>query len=359
MSLDFLSRMAGMVLFAFLGARFGAEIGPTLGLPQPAGGILFGFVGALVGLILTPWLTVRPVRALRRMVNELSIDVLTMTLLGAAIGLGLTLLLAYPLSLLGGIPGGVLPAIVSITGTYLLATTFGLRSRELWDTIFSGGSAQRKSLLAAPSRQVIIDTSALIDGRIVDIVRTGFLTGTIVVPRFILSELHHVADSSDALRRNRGRRGLVKLNELQRSDFIIVKIVEDDFEDIPQVDDKLVALASRLEAAIITNDFNLNKVADAQGVLVLNINLLANAVRSIYIPGEAFHIHVFQEGREPNQGVGYLEDGTMVIVEQGRQYMDRTIKVIVTRLINRETGRIIFALPEGVERKGNFTADTE
>ena len=153
--------------------------------------------------------------------------------------------------------------------------------------------------------------------------------------------------------------GLVKLNELQRSDFIIVKIVEDDFEDIPQVDDKLVALAGRLEAAIITNDFNLNKVADAQGVLVLNINLLANAVRSIYIPGEAFHIHVFQEGREPNQGVGYLEDGTMVIVEQGRQYMDRTIKVIVTRLINRETGRIIFALPEGVERKGNFTADTE
>jgi uncharacterized protein YacL len=206
---------------------------------------------------------------------------------------------------------------------------------------------------------VIIDTSALIDGRIVDIVRTGFLTGTIVVPRFILSELHHVADSSDALRRNRGRRGLVKLNELQRSDFIVVKIVEDDFEDIPQVDDKLVALASRLEAAIITNDFNLNKVADAQGVLVLNINLLANAVRSVYIPGEAFHIHVFQEGREPNQGVGYLEDGTMVIVEQGRQYMDRTIKVIVTRLINRETGRIIFALPEGVERKGNFAADTE
>jgi uncharacterized protein YacL len=357
MSLDFLSRMVGMVVFAILGARLGADTGPSLGIPQQAGGILFGLVGALIGLILTPWITLRPVRALRRMVNELSIDVLAMTLLGAAVGLVLTLLLAYPLSLLGGVFGSLLPAIVSVTGTYLLATTFALRSREIWETVFS--SSSRKSMLGAPSRQVIIDTSALIDGRIVDIIRTGFLAGTIIVPRFILSELHHVADSSDTLRRNRGRRGLVKLNELQRSDFIVVKIVEDDFEDIAEVDDKLIALAGRYEAAIITNDFNLNKVADAQGVLVLNINLLANAVRSIYIPGEAFHIHVFQEGREPNQGVGYLEDGTMVIVEQGRQFMDRTIKVIVTRLINRETGRIIFAVPEGVERKGNFTAETE
>lgn len=357
MSLDFLSRMVGMVVFAILGARFGAETGTTVGLEQPAGGILFGLVGALIGLILTPWVTLRPVRGLRRMVNELSIDVLVMMLTGAAIGLVLTLLLAYPISLLGGVLGAVLPAVISVTGTYLLATTFALRSREIWETIFSSGSG-RKSLMIAPSRQVIIDTSALIDGRIVGIVKTGFLSGTIIVPRFILSELHHVADSSDPLRRNRGRRGLVKLNELQRSDFIVVKIVEDDFPDIPEVDDKLVALAGRFEAAIITNDYNLNKVADAQGVLVLNVNLLANEVKSIYIPGESFHLLIFQEGREPNQGVGYLEDGTMVIVEQGRQYMDRTIKVVVTRLISRDTGRIIFALPEEIAKKNNFTADS-
>ena len=359
MSLDFLSRMVGMVFFSILGARLGADTGPTIGLIQPAGGILFGLVGALVGLILTPWISLRPVRALRRMVNELSIDVLTMTLIGAGIGLVMTLLLAYPLSLLGGFGGALLPAIVSVTGTYLLATTFALRSREIWETVFSGASGQRKSLLAGPSRQVIIDTSALIDGRIVDVVRTGFLTGTIILPRFVLSELHHVADSSDTLRRNRGRRGLVKLNELQRSDYVVVKIVEDDFENIPEVDNKLVALAGRYEAAIITNDYNLNKVADAQGVLVLNVNLLANHMRSLYIPGESFHIHVFQEGREANQGVGYLEDGTMVIVEQGRQHMDRTIKVVATRLITRDTGRIIFALPEDEERKGTFTVDTE
>lgn len=358
MSLDFLSRMVGMVVFAILGARFGADIGPTIGLVQPSGGILLGLVGALAGLILTPWVTLRPVRAVRRMINELSIDILAITLVGAGIGLLFALMLAYPLSLLNGIPGAVLPALVSVAGTYVLAATFARRSREIWDTIFSGGSGSRRSLLAAPSRQVIIDTSALIDGRIVDIVKTGFLNGTIIVPRFILSELHQVADSPDALRRNRGRRGLVKLNELQRSDFIVIKIVEDDFDDIPEVDDKLIALAGRFEAAIITNDFNLNKVADAQGVLVLNINLLANAVRSVYIPGESFHILIFQEGRESNQGVGYLDDGTMVIVEQGRQYMDRTIKVVVTRLINRETGRIIFALPEGVERGSPFDSDS-
>lgn len=357
MSLDFLSRMIGMVVFAVLGARLGADLGEAISLQQPVGGVLFGLVGTLFGIILTPWLTTRPVRALTRMVNSLSIEVLVMAIVGAAIGLLLTLLLAYPISLLGGVVGSVLPAVISIIGTYLLATTFALRSRELWEQI-SGGPGQRK-LLMPSNRQVIIDTSALIDGRVVDIVRTGFLVGTIIVPRFILSELHHVADSSDPLRRNRGRRGLVKLNELQRSDFIIVKIVEDDFEDIAEVDDKLVALAGRYEAAIITNDFNLNKVADAQGVLVLNINLLANAVRSIYIPGESLMIHIFQEGREANQGVGYLEDGTMVIVEQGRQYMDRTIKVVVTRLINRETGRIIFAVPEGMERKGDIPEETE
>ncbi|OQY81127.1 MAG: hypothetical protein B6D42_11780, partial [Anaerolineae bacterium UTCFX5] len=193
-----------MVVFAVLGARLGADLGEAISLQQPVGGVLFGLVGTLFGIILTPWLTTRPVRALARMVNSLSIEVLVMAIVGAAIGLLLTLLLAYPISLLGGVVGSVLPAVISIIGTYLLATTFALRSRELWEQI-SGGPGQRK-LLMPSNRQVIIDTSALIDGRVVDIVRTGFLVGTIIVPRFILSELHHVADSSDPLRRNRGRR---------------------------------------------------------------------------------------------------------------------------------------------------------
>ena len=162
----------------------------------------------------------------------------------------------------------------------------------------------------------------------------------------MLSELHRVADSSDPLRRNRGRRGLAKLNELQRNNDLPVKIIDDDPPDFGEVDAKLVALSIQLNASLVTNDFNLNQVADAQGVDVLNINALANAVRSVYIPGEKFAIRIIQQGRDPNQGVGYLDDGTMVVVESGQKYMDRNVSVEVTKLINRPTGRMIFAVPQ-------------
>jgi uncharacterized protein YacL len=351
MSLEFLFRLLGMAIFAIIGARVGVDLAEQLSLPNSSAALIFGMVGILFGLVLTPWLTLRPVRALRRMVNELPIEALTMTLIGSFLGLALGLLLAYPLSLLGGFPGAILPAVISIVSTYLLATTFALRSRELWDALILRAFPNRARLLSMQSsRQVVVDTSSLIDGRIVGIVQAGFLNGTVVIPRFVLSELRNIADSSDMLRRNRGRRGLNKLNDLQRSEMIAVRIVEDDFDDIPQVDDKLVALALQMEASIITNDYNLNKVASAQGVLVLNVNALANEVKTVYIPGEAFHIHVIQEGQQANQGVGYLDDGTMVVVENGRQHMDRTIKVIVTRLIRRDTGTIIFTAPEGDRR---------
>ena len=196
-----------------------------------------------------------------------------------------------------------------------------------------------------------MDTSVLIDGRIVEIAQTGFLGGKLIVPRFVLSELHQVADSSDSIKRNRGRRGLAILNELQRDPQIELRIIEDDITLLSEVDDKLVALAVQRNGGIITNDFNLNQVATAQNVMVLNINALANAVRSIYIPGESFSIYVLQEGREENQGVGYLEDGTMVIIENGNNYLDRTINVEVTRLITREAGRILFAKPSNTSNR--------
>jgi len=167
-----------------------------------------------------------------------------------------------------------------------------------------------------------------------------------LIPRFVLSELHQVADSSDTLRRNRGRRGLTKLNELQRSSVTPVKIIEEDVEEVNEVDDKLVMLAQRLDACLVTNDYNLNKVAHAQGVMVLNVNALANAVKPDLIPGETFPIHIIQEGRDADQGVGYLEDGTMVVVEKGKSFMDRTIRVTVTKSITRDAGRMIFAVPE-------------
>lgn len=351
MSTEFLTRIIGMLIFGLIGARVGLTAAPTIGLPENIGWLLTSMIGALGGLILTPYVTIRPLKALRDSLSELPIEVLMMSLIGAVLGLLVGLLSAYPLSLLGTPIGSVAPPLASIVAAYVGATTFGLRSREIWDFVGNRLGVDRAKLMAmSSSRQLLLDTSVLIDGRIVDIARTGFMGGTMLVPKFVLAELHQVADSSDVLRRNRGRRGLAKLSELQRGDLAMIKIIEEDIDDMPEVDNKLVALALQMDAAIVTNDYNLNKVAEAQGVTVLNINLLANAVRTVYIPGESFPIHIIQEGRDIGQGVGYLEDGTMVVVENGKSFMDRTISVTVTRLINRETGRMIFAVPENDKR---------
>ncbi len=347
MYIDFASRMIGMVLFALVGARVGVVVAPVLGLPDLGVSVICSLVGVLFGLIMTPWITVRPVRALRRLINEMPVEALFTTLIGLLIGLLIALLAAYPLSLLDAPWGTLLPALLLLLAVYLLTTIFNVRSREVWLFLSEWlGLGPKTPLIGAGSeRQLILDTSVLIDGRIVDIAKTGFLGGTLVVPRFVISELHRVADSSDTQRRNRGRRGLTKLNELQREPGIAFKIIEEDVDGVPEVDDKLIALALKLNSPVVTIDFPMNQVAAAQGATVLNINALANAVRSAYIPGETFALRIIQDGKEAGQGVGYLEDGTMVIVESGKELMDRTVYVEVTKLINRETGRIIFAKP--------------
>ncbi|MBL8134793.1 MAG: PIN domain nuclease [Anaerolineae bacterium] len=352
MTLDFASRLIGMVIFAFIGARLGVMTAPSLDLDELAVSFVFALVGILFGLVMTPWLTIRPVKSLRRMVNEMAIDVLFTTLAGIVLGAFIALLISVPLSSLEEPFGTIAPAAALIVSGYLVTTIFHVRSREIWLFLeeWFGWKPRRPGLLATGERLLLLDTSVLIDGRIVDIARTSFLGGTLVVPRFVISELHHVADSSDPQRRNRGRRGLTKLNELQRETHVPFKIVEEDPDDIPAVDDKLIVLALRMDAAIVTIDYPLNQVAAAQGATVLNINELANAVRSAYIPGETFALRVIQDGTEPGQGVGYLDDGTMVIVKDGKNYMDRTIYVNVTKLINRPTGRIIFADP--VDERG-------
>ena len=350
MSADFASRIIGMVIFAFLGARLGVDMASSVALPELATSTIFALVGLLFGLVLTPWITVRPVRLLSRTINELPMEVLFTGVLGLLIGLVLSLLLAYPLSLLGPPFGNLLPPLVAVLFGYLGMTMLSLRSREAWRFLneWLGIGRNPAFIGSGADRQLLLDTSVLIDGRIVDIAKTGFLGGTIIVPRFVISELHRVADSSDPQRRNRGRRGLEKLKELQSTPSIPFKIIEEEIDEQDEVDDKLIALAQKMNAPILTIDYPLNRVASAQGVMVLNINQLANAVRSAYIPGETFPIHIIQEGREPNQGVGYLEDGTMVIVENGKAYMDRTTYVTVTKLINKDTGRIIFAQPENM-----------
>lgn len=347
MSADFASRMIGMVIFALIGARLGVNAAAAFSLPELATSFIFSLVGILFGLVLTPWITVRPIRALSRLINEMPLEVLFTTLIGMVIGMVIGLLAAYPLSLFDAPLGSLLPPGILVVAVYLTTTIFHVRAREvlLFLNEWFGIGQKRQSASAGAERMLLLDTSVLIDGRIVDIARTGFVGGTLVVPRFVISELHRVADSSDTQRRARGRRGLSILNDLQRSNGIVFKIIEEDIPDVPEVDDKLVALAVKLKAPILTIDFPMNQVAKANGATVLNINELANAVRSAYIPGESFALRILQDGKEHGQGVGYLEDGTMVIVEGGAQYMDRTIYVEVTKLITRDTGRIIFAKP--------------
>jgi uncharacterized protein YacL len=345
MTLDFAFRLIGMVIFALLGARIGLNVAVPSGLPSQFTSFMFGLVGVLFGLILTPWLTVRPVRFIGKTISEKPVDVLLLSFVGLIAGLLIGLLAAYPLSLLAPPFGSLLPAAVSIVAAYLGISIFTLRAREFWDVVNERFGTRKPNTQMTGDRLLLLDTSVLIDGRIVGVARTGFLGGTLIVPRFVLSELHQVADSSDTLRRNRGRRGLAKLNELQRDVEVPVRLVDDDFEGVADVDNKLVMLAIQMNALIVTNDYNLNRVAEAQNITVLNVNLLANEVRAVFIPGETFPIHVIQEGRDPDQGVGYLEDGTMVVIANGKVYMDRTINVTVTRLINRETGRMIFAEP--------------
>ncbi|MBW6410355.1 PIN/TRAM domain-containing protein [Clostridium weizhouense] len=192
----------------------------------------------------------------------------------------------------------------------------------------------------------VLDTSVIIDGRIFDICETGFIEGPLVIPNFVLDELRHISDSSDSLKRNRGRRGLDILNKIQKELSIETQIWEGDFPKINEVDSKLLKLAQTLNGKVITNDYNLNKVAEVQGVPVLNINELSNAIKTVVLPGEEMVVDMIKDGKESTQGVGYLDDGTMIVVEGGKKYIGETITVIVTSVLQTAAGRMIFAKPK-------------
>ncbi|MGE5550658.1 MAG: PIN/TRAM domain-containing protein [Bacteroidota bacterium] len=210
-----------------------------------------------------------------------------------------------------------------------------------------------RALSSSPSRMSckVLDTSAIIDGRIADICKTGFLEGTLLVPGFVLAELQRIADSSDTLKRNRGRRGLDILNRMQKEGIVTVKIYDRDFDDLSEVDTKIVRLARILDARVVTNDFNLNKVAELYGVPVLNINELSNAIKPIVLPGEEMFVHIIKDGKEFGQGIGYLEDGTMVVVDGGRQHIGENLEVLVTSVLQTAAGRMIFGKPKDQPRQ--------
>ncbi|MCL0052250.1 TRAM domain-containing protein [Peptococcaceae bacterium] len=271
-----------------------------------------------------------------------------------ALGLILGLIIA---NLLGTILSqmGVIGKVVWLVSTALLGylgLVAGVKKREELLNWLAGvlRFMKEKSLKATADSEVrsvkILDTSAIIDGRVVELCESGFLEGTLVVPSFVVNELRYIADSSDILKRNRGRRGLDILNHMRKNIFgIKVQIYDDvkDLSDVHEVDEKLVKLAKKLNAKILTNDYNLNKVAELQGVKVLNINELANAVKPVVLPGEEMKVSIVKDGKESGQGLAYLEDGTMIVVEGGKKYIGKTIDVLVTSALQTAAGRMIFA----------------
>jgi uncharacterized protein YacL len=300
--------------------------------------------GALLGALLTPYLTNRPLRALADYLVSLPYPTLASILAGLAFGLGLAALLAYPMSQLPGAAGIVVPIVLVFALGFVGVYVFVQRRDELAQML----PEPRRGQYGQNGReyQVLLDTSAIIDGRIADVSDAGFLIGTLVIPRFILDELRHIADSSDSLRRNRGRRGLEILNKLRKEATVPLRILDVDIGDGQEADEKLVSLASSMKAPIATTDYNLNRVAEFQGVKVLNVNELANALKPVVLPGENMRVRVIQEGKEPGQGVGFLDDGTMVVIEGGRRYINAHVEVQVTRALQTAAGRIIFAQPK-------------
>lgn len=352
MSIEFIFRLIGMVVFAIVGVYWGVGLGRLAGESQELYAVVLGLVGALFGLVLTPFITTRPARSLRAFLSNVSAQTLVAGLIGLMAGLIVAALLAFPLSLLPSPFGDIFPFIGAMVFSYFGVMVFVTRQSdifEVWINRLPGRSKDREEAeedaaeKTALERVILLDTSVIIDGRIADIARTGFLFGMLLIPRFVLNELQYIADSPDNLRRQRGRRGMEVLSQLQKETTVPVRISDIDVEGVREVDDKLVVLARQLRCPILTNDYNLNRVAELQGVVVLNINELANAVKSVLLPGESLEVNIIQEGREPGQGVGYLDDGTMVVVEDGRDRINSQTNVMVTKVLQTAAGRMIFA----------------
>ncbi len=347
---EFIFRIIGLVVFMFAGVAFGDWLAGIFEAPDSSEVYLYRWLflllGGLSGFILTPYFTTRPARAIRRKLGVLSAETLFAGLTGLIVGLLTAALLSFPLSQLPGIFGQILPFVAVIAFSYFGVALFVMRQGDIMG-LFSalsgrseGGSSSSWTNL---NRTILLDTSVIIDGRVADIAKTGFLPGTLLIPRFVLNELQYIADSPDGLRRQRGRRGMEVLSELQKLPNILVRISDINAEGVREVDDKLVVLAKQLKCPILTNDYNLNRVAELQGVTILNINELANAVKSVILPSERMTINIFQEGKEYGQGVGYMDDGTMVVVENGKDYIGEYKEVVVTKVLQTAAGRMIFA----------------
>lgn len=348
--------LAGQELTAWRYAEGAAWMNPLLGnaTAASAGSSLGLLIGALAGLMAATALAGPLARSLQLGIDRAA-GMPAAELFPAAGGLAagaLFALLMYPF--VSDIPrvGPLVAAVAAMVLAYA-GMSIAVRKREElgeWLRIRRNVLPEGKEETPRQVEYKILDTSVIIDGRIADICKTGFIEGTLVIPEFVLEELQHIADSSDLLKRNRGRRGLDILNKIQKELDIKVLIYEEAVEEAGEVDSKLVKLAKSMRGKVVTNDFNLNKVCELQGVSVLNINDLANAVKPVVLPGEEIVVQVIKDGKEHGQGVAYLDDGTMIVVEGGREFIGTTMEVLVTSVLQTSAGRMIFAKPKLLEK---------
>ena len=345
------------VAFLFIGGALGLVLLPPLyefinltNIPWINNPYISVALGASLLFVLSFMLSdyfVKLITWMEEVLFKLPIGDLLFGTIGLILGLSVAALAGFAVrSLEFPIITDIVPVIFAIIFGYLGFRLCYKKREELLQMFKQPATSKKRAEAEMKKQEKLLDTSVIIDGRIADISETGFIEGSLIVPQFVLTELQHIADSSDTLKRTRGRRGLDILKRLQDERQSKVKIVEEDFEDVAEVDLKLVRLAKLRGAQILTNDFNLNKVCDLHQVQVLNINDLANAVKPVVIPGEDMQVVVIKDGKEQHQGVAYLDDGTMIVVEGGRSYIGQAITVTVTSVLQTSAGRMIFAKPK-------------
>lgn len=313
-----------------------------------------GIIGAIILVIISIFTfsyVISAIKKIEKFISEQSLQDIVFGSVGVIVGLLLGALASLPFySVKFAFLNIIIPSMIMLILGYL-GFKVGTTKTEEWKRLFA--PKPKKGTEDILDRKVadnfhkykVLDTSVIIDGRIYDVAKTGFIEGTLLIPNFVLYELQYIADSGDSLKRVRGRRGLDILNALQKEEDIDVEMYEGDFDDIKEVDSKLIKLAKMLDGIIVTNDYNLNKVSEFQNVPVFNINALANAIKPVVIPGETMDVMVMKDGTERQQGVAYLDDGTMVVVEDGKHFMNKRINVIVTSALQTAAGRMIFAKP--------------
>lgn len=361
-SIIFVSSVVGLSFGVSIGKNIWTQLGfrNTLFNNIYLNGLVFAIIFMGLGILIAPFIE-KMIRNIQEIVNRQNISTLVFGTTGMLIGLVIGYLISLPFNNLE-IPfiSSTLPLVFSLV-LAIIGYQTAVGRKDEWRNLFARNHPERAGSHKGQvlERKVddryykhkLLDTSVIIDGRIADIVQTGFLEGVIVIPNFVLEELQYIADSADALKRAKGRRGLDILNTLQKDTDVPIEFYEGDFDDVAEVDSKLIRLAKMMDAAVVTNDYNLNKVCEFQNIKVFNINTLANAVKPVVIPGEILEVLVVKAGTERKQGVAYLEDGTMIVVEDGQYYMNEWIEVVVTSALQTAAGRMIFAKPTHSQKK--------